>query len=201
MVLLGEFVPESLIAQWKEGLAQEVSGAELYVVQNTKDVSGLAEMSRLIDLYSEGRETLAARDSEIGQLRGELESLTSRLALMELPQSLGEEIQLQHPAVAGARMGLIQSTGSENVRPQVEVLWMERGDSVRWSVDDQERIASWLRVRLANDAAEVRHTIALASNKTGVPVTHQVAFSHVRFLIKKKARTRRAFLQQNCGDH
>ena len=165
MVLLGEFVPESLIAQWKEGLAQEVSGAELYVVQNTKDVSGLAEMSRLIDLYSEGRETLAARDSEIGQLRGELESLTSRLALMELPQSLGEEIQLQHPAVAGARMGLIQSTGSENVRPQVEVLWMERGDSVRWSVDDQERIASWLRVRLANDAAEVRHTIALASTR------------------------------------
>ena len=165
MVLLGEFVPESLIAQWKEGLAQEVSGAELYVVQNTKDVSGLAEMSRLIDLYSEGRETLAARDSEIGQLRGELESLTSRQALMELPQSLGEEIQLQHPAVAGARMGLIQSTGSENVRPQVEVLWMERGDSVRWSVDDQERIASWLRVRLANDAAEVRHTIALASTR------------------------------------
>jgi uncharacterized hydrophobic protein (TIGR00271 family) len=159
VVLLGEFVPESLVAQWKEGLEQEVSNAVLYVVQNTKDIDGLEEMTRLIDLYSDGRATLAARDAEIAQLRGELESVSNRLATMELPGTLGAEIQLQHSAVIGARMGMIQSTRAESALPQVEVLWMPPDDSVDWSSVDQARIDAWLRVRLANEAAEVNHIV------------------------------------------
>jgi len=159
VVLLGEFVPESLVAQWKEGLEQEVSNAVLYVVQNTKDIDGLEEMTRLIDLYSDGRATLAARDAEIAQLRGELESVSNRLATMELPGTLGAEIQLQHSAVIGARMGMIQSTRAESALPQVEVLWMPPDDSVDWSAVDQARIDAWLRVRLANEAAEVNHIV------------------------------------------
>lgn len=157
MVLLGEFVPESLVSQWQAALAAAVSGAVLHVVQNTQDVDGLAELTRLIDLYSEGREALAARDQEIQQLRSELADANGLLSTLRLPPSLGDEIRLQHPAIAGARMGVIQSTDQTEASPRVEVMWSAPTDSSSWSPRDQERIASWLRVRLGQSNAEVTH--------------------------------------------
>ena len=157
LVLLGEFVPESLVEQWRGALAKEVVGAELHVVQSTKDVDGLQEMTRLIDLYSEGRETLAAKDMEISQLRGELADASGRLALLQLPPSLGDEIKLQHPAIESARMGLIQTTNSADIMPRVELVWAAVNDTVQWDEADRQRVESWLRVRLGNASAEVAH--------------------------------------------
>lgn len=160
LVLLGEFVPESLIEQWAEGLGKEVPDAEMHVVQNTKDATGLAEMTRLIDLYSEGREALAARDEEIRGLRAELGTTTNQLMLLQLPPSLGAEIQLQHPAVQGARMGLIQTTGTPGATPWVEVMWSEASDSLQWNEGDVKRVEQWLRVRLSDPATEVAHIVS-----------------------------------------
>jgi uncharacterized hydrophobic protein (TIGR00271 family) len=160
LVLLGEFVPESLVEQWRSALAKEVVGAELHVVQSTKDVDGLQEMTRLIDLYSEGRETLAAKDMEISQLRGELADASGRLALLQLPPSLGDEIKLQHPAIQSARMGLIQTTNSADIMPRVELVWAAVNDTVQWEEADRQRVESWLRVRLGNASAEVAHLSA-----------------------------------------
>jgi uncharacterized hydrophobic protein (TIGR00271 family) len=157
LVLLGEFVPESLVDQWTEGLEKAVPDAVMHVVQNTKDATGLAEMTRLIDLYSEGREALALRDDQIRLLREELATATEQLSGLQLPPSLGEEIQLQHPAVQGARMGLIQATGSDGTTPWVEVLWAPSSDSVIWDERDAQRIESWLRVRLGDATAEIKH--------------------------------------------
>jgi len=157
LVLLGEFVPESLVEQWRGALAKEVVGAELHVVQSTKDVDGLQEMTRLIDLYSEGRETLAAKDMEISQLRGELADASGRLALLQLPPSLGDEIKLQHPAIQSARMGLIQTTNSSDIMPRVELVWAAVNDTIQWDEADRQRVESWLRVRLGNASAEVAH--------------------------------------------
>ncbi|MGB1122030.1 MAG: TIGR00341 family protein [Flavobacteriales bacterium] len=157
LVLLGEFVPESLVDQWTEGLAEAVPDAVMHVVQNTKDATGLAEMTRLIDLYSEGREALALRDDQIRLLREELATATRQLSGLQLPPSLGEEIQLQHPAVQGARMGLIRATGSDGSTPWVEVLWSPSSDSMKWDKRDAQRIESWLRVRLGDSAAEIKH--------------------------------------------
>lgn len=159
LVLLGEFVPESLVEQWRGALAAEVAGAELHVVQNTKDVDGMAEMTRLIDLYSEGRESLAAKDAEISQLRGELADASGRLSLLQLPPSLGAEIKLQHPAIAQARMGLIQSTDSEVTIPRVELVWAAVNDTLQWTEADHQRVESWLRVRLGNAGTEVNHVV------------------------------------------
>jgi len=159
LVLLGEFVPESLVEQWQGALAAEVAGAELYVVQNNKDVDGLAEMTRLIDLYSEGRESLAAKDAEISQLRGELADASGRLALLQLPPSLGAEIKLQHPAIVQARMGLIQSTDSDGAMPRVELVWAAINDTLQWTEADHQRVESWLRVRLGKAGTEVNHVV------------------------------------------
>lgn len=158
LVLLGEFVPEPLVDQWTEGLTKVVPGADMHVVQNTKDATGLAEMNRLIDLYSEGREALALREDEIRSLREELASTTAQLSGLQLPPSLGVEIQLQHPAVLGARMGLLRATDSEGTTPWIQVLWAPRTDSTSWDEEDEQRIESWLRVRLGNPATEIKHT-------------------------------------------
>lgn len=157
LVLLGEFVPESLIEQWSDGLAKEVPDAVMHVVQNTKDATGLAEMTRLIDLYSEGREALAVRDEEIRALRTELGAANDLLTELRLPPSLGAEIQLQHPAVTGARMGLLQTTGAPDATPWVQVLWSPPNDSLAWDQADVDRVDQWLRVRLGNPATEVSH--------------------------------------------
>ena len=157
VVLLGEFVPESLIDQWTEGLSKAVPDAVLHVVQNTKDATGLAEMTRLIDLYSEGREALAMRDDEIRSLRDALAAVTAELSGLQLPSSLGAEIQLQHPAIRGARMGLLRSTGAAEPTPWVEVVWAAVADSMTWDDQDAQRIASWLRVRLDDSNAEIKH--------------------------------------------
>ncbi|MGB1123126.1 MAG: TIGR00341 family protein [Flavobacteriales bacterium] len=157
VVLLGEFVPESLIDQWTEGLSTAVPDAVLHVVQNTKDATGLAEMTRLIDLYSEGREALAMRDDEIRSLRDALAAVTAELSGLQLPSSLGAEIQLQHPAIRGARMGLLRSTGAAEPTPWVEVVWAAVADSMVWDDQDAQRIASWLRVRLDDPNAEIKH--------------------------------------------
>ena len=157
VVLLGEFVPESLIDQWTEGLSKAVPDAVLHVVQNTKDATGLAEMTRLIDLYSEGREALAMRDDEIRSLRDALAAVTAELSGLQLPSSLGAEIQLQHPAIRGARMGLLRSTGAAEPTPWVEVVWAAVADSMVWDDQDAQRIASWLRVRLDDPNAEIKH--------------------------------------------
>jgi len=157
VVLLGEFVPESLIDQWTEGLSKAVPDAVLHVVQNTKDATGLAEMTRLIDLYSEGREALAMRDDEIRSLRDALAAVTAELSGLQLPSSLGAEIQLQHPAIRGARIGLLRSTGAVEPTPWVEVVWAAVADSMAWDDQDAQRIASWLRVRLDDPNAEIKH--------------------------------------------
>ena len=157
VVLLGEFVPESLIDQWTEGLSKAVPDAVLRVVQNTKDATGLAEMTRLIDLYSEGREALAMRDDEIRSLRDALAAVTAELSGLQLPSSLGAEIQLQHPAIRGARIGLLRSTGAVEPTPWVEVVWAAVADSMAWDDQDAQRIASWLRVRLDDPNAEIKH--------------------------------------------
>ena len=114
-------------------------------------------MTRLIDLYSEGRAALVQRDEEIRTLRTELGAANKQLTGLQLPPSLGAEIQLQHPAVKGARMGLIQATGVAEPTPWIEVIWAPEGDSLPWTPDDVERVEAWLRVRLGNPATEVTH--------------------------------------------
>jgi uncharacterized hydrophobic protein (TIGR00271 family) len=157
LVLLGEFVPESLVEQWSDGLAEAVPEAVMHVVQNTKDATGLAEMTRLINLYSEGRAALVQRDEEIRTLRTELGAANEQLTGLQLPPSLGAEIQLQHPAVMGARMGLIQTTGVAEPMPWIEVIWAPEEDSLPRTPVDVERVEAWLRVRLGNPATEITH--------------------------------------------
>jgi len=74
---------------------------------------------------------------------------------------------LQHPAVQGARMGLIQATDSDGATPWVEVVWAPSSDSIKWDERDAQRIESWLRVRLGDSAAEIKHVQSEVEGATG----------------------------------
>lgn len=154
LVLLGEHVPEALTEQWGTGLATEVPGAQLHVVQNAAGPDNLEEMQRLIDLYAEGRETLATRDEEIRELRATLESTREQLGAMTLPPSLAEEVRLQHAAIAGASVGMFMRSGTTDWRPRVEIQWVDSAE-VPWTPADQLRVTDWLRLRLAAPTLEV----------------------------------------------
>lgn len=154
LVLLGEHVPEALTEQWGTGLASEVPGAQLNVVQNAAGPDNLEEMQRLIDLYAEGRETLATRDEEIRELRATLESTREQLGAMTLPPSLAEEVRLQHPAIIEASVGMFMRSGTTDWRPRVEIQWLDSAE-VPWMPADQLRVTEWLRLRLAAPTLEV----------------------------------------------
>lgn len=154
LVLLGEHVPEALTEQWGTGLASEVPGAQLNVVQNATGPDNLEEMQRLIDLYAEGRETLATRDEEIRELRATLESTREQLGAMTLPPSLAEEVRLQHPAIIEASVGMFMRSGTTDWRPRVEIQWLDSA-AVPWTPADQLRVTEWLRLRLAAPTLEV----------------------------------------------
>lgn len=157
LVLLGESVPEDLINQWADGLEREVQGAELMVVQNTKGAQGLEEMTRLINLYSEGQESLSSKDAEIRELRTELLQKTTLLDRLQLPSSLGAEIEMQHGAIQSARMGIMQSSSGLTPMPHVEILWGDSLDTLSWTAADQQRVEAWLRLRLNDSNAEISH--------------------------------------------
>ena len=154
LVLLGEHVPEALTEQWGAGLASEVPGTQLLVVQNAAGPDNLEEMQRLIDLYAEGRETLATRDEEIRELRATLESTRDQLGAMTLPPSLAEEVRLQHAAIDGASVGMFMRSGTTDWRPRIEIQWMDSTE-VPWTEADRLRVADWLRLRLAAPTLEV----------------------------------------------
>ena len=156
VVLLGEFVPSTLIDQWKSDLSAAVPVAQLKVVQNTSNAGELEEMSRLIDLYSEGRSALAGKDLEINDLKTALSFASDRLSALELPSSLIAELQLQHADIRKIKMGKLITSDTDRVIPRVELTWVSP-DSGTWNTEDQERVTAWLKVRLTEDLTEVVH--------------------------------------------
>ena len=162
LVLLGEFVPEPTVVQWREDFARLVPGVAFKVVQNSRDDAGLEELERMVDLYAQGREELSGKDREIAELRAEvkaLEEAAARTVRNRLPVGLAEEIFVQYPDVEAVEwghlddarrdsMGLYFGTGA----PYVAVRWCGDVDST-FKATQSSVLESFLRVRL--DAPEL----------------------------------------------
>ena len=110
LVLIGEFVPEPTVMQWREDFARLIPGVAFKVVQNSRDEAGMAELERMVDLYAQGREELSGKDREISELRAEvkaLEEVSARSLRDALPAGLAEEIFVQYPEVEAVEWGHI----------------------------------------------------------------------------------------------
>jgi uncharacterized hydrophobic protein (TIGR00271 family) len=157
LVLLGEFVPEPTVVQWREDFARSVPGVAFKVVQNSRDDAGLAELERMVDLYAQGREELSGKDREIAELRAEvkaLEEAAARMVRNELPTGLAEEIFVQYPNVEAVEWGHLDDARRDSTglyfgtgAPYVAVQWCSDADSTSKATQSSV-LESFLRVRL-----------------------------------------------------
>lgn len=193
VVLLGETVPEGVIAQWQEGLRSAMPEATLSVVQN-EGPDGLEDLQRMVNLYAEGQTALSRRDNELMNLRSELAELKRR----DLPANLAREILAQVQDAEHVEVAHRRSTsrdGSTKSVPWVRVTLpgaAAEDSTSRARVEALEhQLWTWLLLRLETDtvALEVhRPELPLRDSRGGVgtkgvrtesatPVT-QPAFGH-----------------------
>lgn len=157
LVLLGEYVPDPTIVQWRQDFARLVPGVAFNVVQNSKDNAGLEELERMVDLYAQGREEVAGKDLEIAALRRQIEQLEERDAgRNELPPTLMDELLLLYPDVARMELGAIESvsrdTSGTRVRRELadfRVFWGGNLDSLG-RIQQERFMTDWLLTRLPN---------------------------------------------------
>ena len=155
LVLLGEYVPDPTIVQWREDFARLVPGVAFNVVQNSKDDAGLEELERMVDLYAQGREEVAGKDLEIATLRREIQQLEELGAgCRELPETLQDEILLLYPDVTRIESGAIQSvlrdtSGTSDRRELADfrVFWRSSLDSAG-RLQMERQLKDWLSTRL-----------------------------------------------------
>ena len=155
VVLLGANVPEDMVSQWKEGLAELLPEAELQVLQNDGP-SGLEDLQRMVNLYAEGQTALSLRDAELVRLRTELSNLERR----DLPLSLPAEILTQSRDITAVEIANHRSLGrigEENVVPWVEV-WFSSSDSssLQRKMELEQQLGAWLLLRLDVDSLTLR---------------------------------------------
>jgi len=164
LVLLGEFVPEPTVVQWREDFARLVPGVAFKVVPNSRDDAGLAELERMVDLYAQGREELSGKDREIAELRAEvkaLEEAAARTVRNRLPTGLAEEIFVQYADVETVEWGHLDDARRDSTglyfgtgAPYVAVSWCGDVDSTSRATQSSV-LGSFLRVRLDAPALEV----------------------------------------------
>ena len=148
LVLLGEFVPEPTVVQWRTDFARLIPGVAFNVVQNSRDDAGLAELERMVDLYAQGREELSGKDREIAELRAEvlsLEALVDAADEMQLPKTVVDEVFILFPDLVRIQWGAIDdlavdSLGIRQARQYAlfEVQWKQGLDSLQRAADESQ---------------------------------------------------------------
>lgn len=153
IVLFGEQVPSNLVEQWTTTFKTELNGT-LSIVQG-KGQEGLQEMSKLVNLYTQGREEALGYQEQISALEAEVASYESQL----IPHNLHKEIMANYPEVASITMGSLQTGLSANsdgtTIPAVYLTWQETVSDSTKSVRSAQ-LYSWLLLRLDTDTLVLR---------------------------------------------
>lgn len=164
LVLLGEYVPEPTVVQWREDFARLVPGVAFNVVQNARDDQGLVELKRMVDLYAQGREDLFGKEQEIAALNAELSEVKGRLLDREsrLPASLVDEVLILFPELERIQSGpvddiRIDSAGVRTAEPKVlfEVTWKSDLDST-FKMAGEQKLNAFLSQRLGETSIWIR---------------------------------------------
>jgi uncharacterized hydrophobic protein (TIGR00271 family) len=154
VVLFGELVPENLIQKWSLDFSEK-NGGTLNIVQGKDDSNGLLEMSKLVNLYSEGRAEAKGYKDQINDLEAQLKILEGQL----IPANLAKEVRVNYPDVQSMSLGTLQSGVSETHSgqrvPVAYIQWSEElSDSIRFARSAQ--LKEWLKLRLNADSVLVQ---------------------------------------------
>jgi len=154
LVLFGDRVPNELTTQWSEAFSKEFGGS-LAIVQDEKEAQGLEEMSKMVQLYSEGqaearsyKDQIRTLESKLGQLEGQL-----------IPTTLSEEIRVNYPDLASFSIGTMQygldSTSNGALIAVAYVNWNPGVDSTLLPRRNKQ-LENWLKLRLNKDQVLVQ---------------------------------------------
>lgn len=154
VVLFGDLVPENLTTKWKEEFTKIFEG-KLMIVQGDNPKDGLLEMTKLVNLYSEGRAEAKNFEDQIDQLESELQVLEKQL----IPSSLADEIKVNYPSISALSVGTVQggitdSTSGSRI-PVAFVTWDPTLTPLEVRVKNMQ-LRRWLELRLQSDTVLVK---------------------------------------------
>lgn len=154
VVLFGDLVPENLTNKWKKEFTTIFEG-ELSIVQGDNPKDGLLEMTKLVNLYSEGRAEAKNFEDQIGALEAELQILEKQL----IPSSLADEIKVNYPGISTLSVGTVQggitdSTSGSRI-PVAFVTWAPELSPLEVRVKNMQ-LRRWLELRLQSDTVLVK---------------------------------------------
>lgn len=154
LVMFGEQIPENLTSKWKQDF-ETAFGGSLTIVQGKGENQSIMEMSKLVNLYTEGREEVRGYQDKIASLESQLKSYESQL----IPANLAKEVQINYPEVVQMSLGTLQGgitdlSGGKRI-PVALVDWdPEMTDSLIFIKTGQ--LSNWLKLRLESDTVYIR---------------------------------------------
>lgn len=154
LVLFGELVPDNLINKWASDF-EALNGGTLHIVQGKDNENGLLEMSKLVNLYSEGRAEAKSYQERISDLESQLGLLENQL----IPANLAKEVKVNYPEVVQMSLGTLQAgISDENSGQRIPVAFVEWDPAMDASAVDlrKHQLTQWLRLRLNADSVYVR---------------------------------------------
>jgi hypothetical protein len=154
VVLFGELVPDNLTNKWISEFDSEFNG-ELIIVQGDNPKNGLLEMSKLVNLYSEGRAEVKSYQDQIYTLESELKMLENQL----IPATLANEIKINYPSIKALSIGSMQGGITDSTSGyKIPVAFVEWGNEVLDNeiIIKKQQLAAWLALRLNADSVLVK---------------------------------------------
>ncbi len=154
LVLFGDRVPGELTKEWSSSFKQEFEGS-LSIVQDEKEAQGLEEMSKMVQLYSEGRDEARSYQEKITTLEGQLGQLENQL----IPANLSAEIRINYPDLESFSIGTMQygldSISDGALIAVAFVDWKSEVDSTLVPRRNKQ-LEDWLKLRLEKDQVLVQ---------------------------------------------
>lgn len=154
VVLFGELVPDNLTNKWISEFDSEFNG-ELIIVQGDNPKNGLLEMSKLVNLYSEGRAEVKSYQDQIYTLESELKMLENQL----IPATLANEIKINYPSIKALSIGSMQGGITDSTSGyKIPVAFVEWEDEILDNeiIIKKQQLAAWLVLRLNADSVLVK---------------------------------------------
>lgn len=153
-MLFGDRVPIELAEKWSTSFSQKFSGT-LSIVQDEKEAQGFEKMSKMVQLYSEGRDEARSFQEKISSLEGELVQLEQQL----IPSNLSAEIRINYPDLERFSIGTLQydidSISDGSLVPVAFVNWKASVDSLTLGQRNQQ-LENWLKLCLEKETVLVQ---------------------------------------------
>lgn len=154
LVLFGELIPENLVEQWATDFNTKFEG-QLNIIQGDNGNDNLLEMSKLVNLYSEGRAEAKTYQDKIADLEAQLSLLEGQL----IPANLAKEIKVNYPEVQSLSIGTLQGGITDSTSgTRVPVAFVQWSPSLTDSTKTMRsaQLSVWLALRLEADSVLVK---------------------------------------------